>query len=515
MRSLAMLVTISLMRRGTVLRSAFVVAGVLIAAATAFVAVRYTAPLPVSWRAAPSPTAATPAGVQSVSPSASTSGCGRFAFDKPAPASLRSSRKKAFAYYFPPFPISIDNKPADSDSYAKWQFTGDATGQYDLRDRPIPRAVRAGVTWRQQDFEDEVRQAIAIGLDGFIWEYHGNSADQRWNQLPAMLAAVKAVDPAFAIMLSPDISESIVVDVLKVRDQPALLRVDGAIVLAPFYPERKPVAWWDSVRDSLAAQGVRTAVIPLFLDGQPDTRAADWNNSVIGYSRWGSAWAGSADTLVMGASEAHAHGRIYMSSVLFEDSRAYSGQFWEAGNSATLRATMTKTIESDAEWLYLRTWNDYTESWMAPSQQRGRAVGDVAAYYITWFKTGQRPPLVRDALYYFHRTHLTGLGYDIVKQRKPMRLVQGDPVSDQVELLAFVTGPGKLVIRQGQDVRTQDVPGAGVVSFKTLLRPGTTPEFEWQRTGATAQALRSKWPVQTAIAMQDWIYHADGGTACG
>jgi Glycosyl hydrolase family 71 len=515
MRCLAMLVTISHMRRGIVFRSAFVVAGVLIAATTAVIAVRYTAPLQVSWRAAPSPAASTPAGPQPGSTSASAASCGRFAFDKPSPTSLRSSRKKAFAFYFPPFPISIDNKPADSDSYAKWQFTGDATGQYDLRDRPIPRAVRPGTTWIQQDFEDEVRQAIAIGLDGFIWEYQGNSPDQRWNQLPAMLAAVKAVDPAFTIMLSPDISDSIVVDLLKVKDQQSLLRVDGAIVLAPFHPERKPAAWWDSVRDSLGAQGVRTALLPLFLDGQPDTRAAEWDNSVIGYSRWGSAWAGNADTLAKGASQAHAHGRIYMSSIVFEDSRAYSGQFWESGNSATLRATMTKTIESDAEWLYLRTWNDYTESWMAPSQQRGRAVGDVAAYYITWFKTGQKPPLLRDALYYFHRTHATGLGYDTTRQRKPMRLVQGDPISDQVELLAFVTGPGKLVIRQGQDVRTQDVPAAGVVSFKTLLRPGTTPEFEWQPAGAPAQTLRSKWPVKTAISLQDWIYHADGGTTCG
>src|SRR6185369_1132850 len=285
-------------------------------------------------------------------------------------------------------------------------------------------------------------------------------ADERWNQLPAMLAAVKAVDPAFTIMLSPDISDSIVVDVLRVKDEPALFRSDGKIVLAPFYPERKPVAWWDSVRDSLATQGVKTALVPLFLDGQPDARAAEWNNSVIGYSRWGSAWAGSADTLAKGASQAHAHGRIYMSSVIFEDTRTYSGQFWEAGNSATLRATMTKTIEGDAEWLYFRTWNDYTESWMAPSQQRGHAVADVAAYYITWFKTGQRPPLVRDALYYFQRTQLTSLIYDTTKQRKPMRLVQGDPLSDQLELLAFVSGPGKLLIRQGQDVRTQDVTEA-------------------------------------------------------
>ena len=93
-------------------------------------------------------------------------------------------------------------------------------------------------------------------------------------------------------------------------------------------------------------------------------------------------------------------------------------------------------------------------------------------------------------------------------------LVQGDPVSDQLELLAFVSGPGKLLIRQGQDVRTQDVTEAGVVSFKTLLRPGTTPEFEWQPQGGTVHKLQSKWKVKTSTTFQDWIYHADGGTVC-
>lgn len=513
MRPIAMVVTISLVQRGMLVRAGLVAGAVVAAAVTALVAVRYTAPVPVSWFPAPSTSSPLTVGAQPVA-SAAASGCGPFAFQMPPTSSLRSSRRKAFAFYTPPFPISIDNKPAESDSYAKWQFTGGANGQYDLRDLPLARPVRPGKAWRQGDFEDEVRQAIAIGLDGFIWEYHSDPADERWNQLPAMLAAVKAVDPGFTIMLSPDISDSIVVDVLRVKDDPAIFRHDGRIVLAPFYPERKPVSWWDSVQHSLAAQGVMTSLLPIFLDSQPDARAAEWNNSVIGYSRWGNAWAGGADVLAEGARQAHAHGRIYMSSVMFEDTRAATGQFWEAGNSATLRATLTKTIEGDAEWLFFRSWNDYTQSWVAPSQARGHAVGDVAAYYLAWFKTAQRPQLVRDALYYFQRTQLTSALYDATKQHVPMHLVQGDAITDQVELLAFVTRPGKLVIRQGQDVRGQDVPQAGVVSFKTLLRPGTTPEFEWQPQGGIVQKLQSKWPVQATVTWQDWTYHADGGAIC-
>jgi hypothetical protein len=457
------------------------------------------------------------------SPGASVSGspqaarsCGALAFDKPSISALRSSAKKAFAYYFPPFPVSIDNKASSSDSYSKWLFAGDATGQYDLRDRPLPRAPRSG-SWRQKDFETEVRQAIAIGLDGFIWEYH-TSSDQRWNQLPAMLAAVKAVDPGFTIMLSPDLPQGadtapdgIVNDVLKVKDEPALFRRNGSVVLAPFYPERKPPAFWDGVRATLKGRGVDTVLVPLFLDGSPSTRNAQWNAGVAGYSLWGAAWASTAEGLRKAAGQAHAQGRIYMTSTVFEDSRSYSGQFWEAGNSDTLRATLKSAIDGNADWLYFRTWNDYTESWMAPSRERGTSVGDVAAYYITWFKTGRAPTLKRDALYYFHRsqhTDLTPTG----AQRVRMKLTAGAPLSNDVELLAFLAAPGQLVIRQGSDVRTKE--GVGLVSFKVPVKPGTTPVFELHRAGATVQTVKSATPIRTSVPLQDWVYHGGGGTAC-
>lgn len=456
-----------------------------------------------------------------VSPSAAAN-CGPLAFEKPSTASLRASGKKAFAFYFPPFPISIENRAPASDSYQKWQFTGDHRGQYDLRDRPIARPVRGSGSWKQQDFEVEVRQAIAMGLDGFIWEYHTHATDQRWNQLPAMLAAVKAVDPGFTIMLSPDLvkdadstPEGIISDVLKVKDEPAILRKDGAIVLAPFYPERKPASWWDSVRASLAAQGVRTSLLPLFLDGSPESRSAQWNNSVMGYSLWGAAWASSANSIPAHAAQAHRQGRIHMASLVFEDTRTYSGQYWEASNSATLRATLEKAISGGSDWVYFRTWNDYTEAWMAPSQQRGTSIGEVAAYYLTWFKKGSRPALTRDAIYYFHRSHHTDLPYDTAKQVKPMRLTMGDAVTNDVELLAFVAAPGRLVITQGSDVRSREVTEPGVVSFKVPLRAGATPVFELHRDGRPVLSVRSATPIRTSVSLQDWIYHAGGGTACG
>ncbi|MCK2086577.1 hypothetical protein HB860_22010, partial [Aeromonas sp. 3925] len=40
-------------------------------------------------------------------------------FDMPSTTELRASPRKVFANYFTPLPISIDNRPADSDYYTR------------------------------------------------------------------------------------------------------------------------------------------------------------------------------------------------------------------------------------------------------------------------------------------------------------------------------------------------------------------------------------------------------------
>ena len=283
---------------------------------------------------------ADPSATASASPSVvPPTNCGRYAFTKASTAALRAAKKKAFAFYFPPYPISIENKDPGSDYWAKWTTeegrlaTGTKQGE-EMLDRPPGRAPLSASNWKQKDFETEIRQAIAIGLDGFIWEYHSVSSDARWTQLPAMLAAAKAVDSGFRIMLSPDLTqgadttaESVVADMVKVKNEAAVYRVDGKIVMAPFYPERKTPAWWDGVRATLASSGVSTVLVPIFLSGSPSARSAAWNASVYGYSIWGNRWVGGADSVRKGAVEAHAQGRKYMAPIAFEDTRIYDGRY--------------------------------------------------------------------------------------------------------------------------------------------------------------------------------------------
>jgi hypothetical protein len=436
----------------------------------------------------------------------------------------RSSSKKVFAYYFPPFPVSIENKVASVDSYSKWMYSHNAKGgAYDLRDRPFARDPWSRSDWKQADFEVEVRRAIEAGIDGFVWEYH-TSSDQRWNQLPAMLAAARAVDPGFRIQLSPDFQlgsgaspDSVVNDVLKVKDHPSLFRLsDGRIVLSPFYPERQPVSFWDSMANKLAAKGVKTALVPMFLSWSGSaTEKAEWKGHVYGYSQWGVRSTTGIGTLNRNAAEARNRGGVWMQPVAFEDTRSYDGRFWESSNSSLLRQSLESAIGNNADWIVLNTWNDYTESWISPSQERGYAPTDVASYYFDWFKTGKAPTIARDAIYWFHRSHRTDAPFTntvIGRNGSGMKMYvpNGSPAANDVEMVAFLTAPAKLTIRQGGTIRTMDA-GTGVVSFKVPMVVGTTPSFTIERSGKVVKSTTSNTPIESKVAYQDMIYHAGGG----
>ncbi|MDR8407446.1 DNRLRE domain-containing protein [Nonomuraea sp. 3-1Str] len=447
-------------------------------------------------------------------------------FDKPSAAALREYDKKVFAFYFPPYPLSVDNKDPAKDQYASWLDPAGSSGMYAAqgghsRDRPLPRPVRSG-DWRQADFEVEIRQAIAAGIDGFIYEHHTSASDQRFNQFPKLLAAAKAVDPGFQIMLSPDFptakgaaQDKVISDILMAKGHPSLYHLsDGTIPLAPFYPERQTPAWWDELRTKLSAQGMKTVLVPIFLDWSGSGKT-EWNNSVAGYSSWGVRWQSSTDGYRKAGLEAAKRGRFYMAPAALEDVRPRDKRYWEPSNSGTLRQSFIKAQEGGADIISLLTWNDYAESWLAPSVERGYAPLDVVAYHTMWFKTGKWPTIKRDALYYFHRSHRTDAPFDAAKQTiGPIAIPYGDKAADEVELLAFLKEPGTLTITQGGDVQTKEVTAAGMVSFKAALKPGTTPVFELKRDGKVIQTVKSHTPIKQSVVYQDLINHAGGGPNC-
>lgn len=460
-----------------------------------------------------------------------------YPFDQPQTRELRAAPKKVLAFYYPMFPISIDNADPSMDFWNRWMDPAGGNGEYGsigglMRDRPLPRAPWDDEAWRQRDFETEIRRAIAVGLDGFIYEHPDHVAqDPRNNQLPTMLDAAAAVDPDFKIMLSPDFpggegasTDGLVETIGNAASHPSVYRLDdGRIPLASFAPQRQPVSFWIEVRDRLAAEkGVDVTFWPFLAPTPPnDTVYEEWNDLVDTYSSWGGRTVGAAEQQRLWSLEAHSRDRGWMSPVAFEDVRHKIGNtpdegrwYAEASNSGALRAQFEKAIEGEADAVALLTWTDYTESWMNVSQERGYAIPDLVAYYTVWLKTGEQPPVVRDSLYYFHRNQHTDAPYDTGLQTEgPMELKHSGPAENQVELLAFLTEPGELVITQGDDVQTMDAP-AGMTSFRAPLVAGTTPSFELRREGAVVRQLTSNTAIRSTVDYQDMMYHAGGGLDC-
>ncbi len=235
-----------------------------------------------------------------------------------------------------------------------------------------------------------------------------------------------------------------------------------------------------------------------------------------GFSSWAARNVAGTAGYSTASDAAHALDKLWMQPATLEEVRFSRGmQYWEAENTELLRASLRHAIDDEADWLLLTAWNDYSSSWLAPSKARGYAPLDLTTYYVTWFKTGAAPAVTRDALYYSHRSHLTAAPFDEASQvAGAIKLAGEAPGVDQVELLAFLTAPATLRIRQGDHEATLDSEKAGIAVLHAPLEVGQAPSFELERDGEVIQRVVSDVKVLGSVTYQEFVYHAGGGLDC-
>ncbi|KJK53549.1 glycoside hydrolase family 71 protein [Streptomyces sp. NRRL F-4428] len=446
---------------------------------------------------------------------------GALPFDMPQPAALRSGeagKKLVFAHYFTPYPLSLDNAGADNDYYTRNYLDPDGEsgkhGRYGglLRDRPLPVAPRTG-DWEYANLQQEVRTARAAGIDGFTLDLLSLSG-KNWDRANLLMAAARSVDPAFKIMLMPDMTSLKTDDprvlaeaIATLGDASAAHRLpDGRLVVSPFKAEAKNVAWWTEVIRVLKADhGIRTAFVPLFLDF--GAHSGDFAPISHGFSEWGSRSYVGQESSTRDVRRAHDMGKIWMQPVSVQDARPNQGIYDEAGNTATLRATWTRAIEDDADWVQLTTWNDYSEgSQFAPSLHNGHAYLDLTSYYLTRFKTGTWPKIVRDTLYLSARTQFAN-ARPTGDQSLVMSLRKGSaPSRDTVEVLSFLTQPASVRTTVGTAEGAHDAP-AGIHSKLLPLRTGASSAHV-VRDGTATVKVDLPFRVDHKVEVQDLQYRA-------
>lgn len=439
-------------------------------------------------------------------------------FDFMTYSELVNKKRKVFAHYFTPFPVSLDNKYWENDYYTRNYLSPDgenskflSRGGY-LRARPLPRPVNDSANWELQDMRKEVRLAKAVGIDGFavdILNYEG----VHWKRTKLMLEAARIEGGGFKIVLMPDMSAALsrnpdqfVPMIRELAKHPAAMRVNGKLVVAPYNAQKQTAQWWRNKLNRLRQLGIDVAFVPVFQGWKKYvSQYADFS---YGISDWG--WrnpSNSATNYWMGMADiAHAAGLSWMHPVAPQDTRPKSSTYWEAANSRLYRQNWESAIRGGADWVQLVTWNDYSEhSGITPSTA-GYGYYDLTAYYVQWYKTGQRPRITHDAIYGFNRSHTLGARPNPLYQTISMIPAAGSVAPEnQVEMLAFLTEPATLEIELAGKVHRRDF-GRGIYSFTIPAEPGT-PTFRIKRNGVVVESVKGK-PIQKYIKVQDMQYHS-------
>ncbi|WP_329113503.1 glycoside hydrolase family 71 protein [Streptomyces sp. NBC_01353] len=439
-------------------------------------------------------------------------------FDLPPPRELRRSGKLVFAHYFTPYPLSLDNEPADRDYYSRNYLTPNGEkGKHRaygglLRDRPLPAAPEAG-NWGLAHLRQEIRTARDAGLDGFTLDLLSESGRNR-DRAELLLRAAREEDPGFRIQLMPDMTSlsttpaSLADTLARLARHPSAHRLpDGRLVVSPFKAEEKDPDWWRSMMRELESRhGIRTALVPLFLDFTPEhERYAAISH---GFSEWGARSANRQDGAGAAADRARRLGKIWMQPVSVQDARPNQGVYDEAGNTETLRASWGAAIDSGADWVQLTTWNDYSEgTHFAPSLHNGYAYLDLTSYYLTRFKTGAWPKIVRDTLYLTSRVQFVDATPPTARQPRLIEPRRGTATPrDTVEVVSFLTAPAQVRTTTGTTDSAYQAP-PGVHAHLLPLRTGHSSATA-VRAGKTTTTVTTRYPVRRPIDKQDLQYYA-------
>jgi hypothetical protein len=465
---------------------------------------------------------------------ASNSGDACLAAPMPSSDALFNSPKRVFAHYFHPFPVSIDNNPPAKDYYNTQYLnkTGESSkwlkeGGY-LRQRPLGVTPSTNPNWQQLNMEAEVRAAIARGITGFTFDSMAvTDATDSKSDLHLMLAAAQAVDSRFKILVMPDMSalgtdaNSVVQIIASVAGSPAAYHLsDGRLVVSPFDASLDTPAWWQSVITRLSSQGIQIALVPTFLGW---SLSADAFSAIsYGFSDWGSATVAGAGALEGDAEIVHTtYKKIFMMPVDPQQYRPKGFVYWESGNSAALRGAWNDSIQGDADWIQVVTWNDFSESSIIEpvtdaTLQRNIGTGfyNLTGYYASWFLTGQQPKITHDVLYYFYRREPTTAAASAQSQ---LAKVYSGVATNYIELVGFLTSPGVLKITIGGKTYTQNA-AAGIVSFKIPSLPGI-PLFALSRSGSDVFSFQGGvqiyGPDGLPSALEDLTYWSGSAAKSG
>jgi glucan endo-1,3-alpha-glucosidase len=378
---------------------------------------------------------------------------------------------------------------------------------------------RGGPQATVASYQAEFRDAHARGIDGFALNCGGWDASEPHYKRRVLRLYDAPADLDFDFKLfvpaggrAQDELKDIVATT---RGLKAQLRVDGKPVLSAYAAGGK--GFTDSTALASEAESLGAFFVPDFFPatGEPPDlrarsrsgRAASWQCERLFLLRRGgctgpdrefhrSAQRGTQDSRQRIHGAGHA---VYRALPAGTNYRAF-----ETSGFSGMATEREAAIASGATWVQIVTWNDWAESTcaapiepVAPIGGTGRAhvyhdrFGDLLShtayldaseYYIQWFKSGNKPVIARDRLFYFYRLNPLGreprLGLGAHDANTPPRAQE--PLSSQIHD-QFRTAPAVLVVTLAGSATRFDMPAGLTLSNARAF----TPRFVLQQHGET------------------------------
>jgi hypothetical protein len=251
--------------------------------------------------------------------------------------------------------------------------------------------------------------------------------------------------------------------------------------------------------------GIEVAFFPTLINASTANKDAFAPIS-IGLGNWGKRNPAGNQNLQNNIIDVHNRGKMWMQPVITQDTRPKDSIYDEAYNTENLRLMWSGAINYGADWVDHVTWNDYSEhTEFSPSSHIGWGPLDISSYYITWFKTGKAPTIVRDVLYVSHRIQPhaaipTGGQTSLMQLR-----ANSSPPRDTVEVLSFLKASATVTVKVGSNTHTYDAP-AGVFAKTVPLAIGSVSATA-ARSGTGVAAVNSPFPVVERPVIQDLNYY--------
>lgn len=376
-------------------------------------------------------------------------------------------------------------------------------------------------------YRREIDLAKRYGIDGFALncgEWKKLNAKGEIEDTPyvrsadGLYEAAKSTGPDFKLFFSPDFAGRMIrllTDVnlgdmvTRYREHPNQFYYNGKQFLSGYSGR---LVQYAGARQKLAAEGLDLTLVPAAsLPQSPMAwtfeRVLDLlppDGPLDGLFRF------TCDGTIEELIDANAIGRR---ATLYRD-KLYMAGVCPAYNSPNLRdfqgmrgylAMWEGLIRDGADFVEIVTWNDYNEDsnlmpyrWRPGGKSqptdkryydRDESFLDVTAFCSAWYKSGTRPEITQDKIYFGYRSRgrdLTKIWNEKENKWDDIRFTGHpqdqihDDVQDQVYVTTFLTEPADLQIIQGDKVETVSLP-AGISHASATMNPGFTPQFRLTR----------------------------------